>query len=74
MAGRAAEDAGVRGFQLPRSLACPAAGDGNGDPAWARWIAGLPGIVDDLRCLFARCVKESVGEPELRPVAARLAP
>ena len=40
--------AGVPGFELPQSLAYLAAGDGDGDPAWARWIAGLPGIVDDL--------------------------
>jgi len=49
----------VRGFELPRSLACPAAGDGHGDPAWARWIAGLPGIVDDL----ARRWSLGVGRP-----------
>src|SRR5215467_8514640 len=57
--GRRPEDAGVRGFELPRSLACPAAGDGNGDPAWPRWIAGLPGIVDDL----ARRWSLRVGRP-----------
>jgi streptomycin 6-kinase len=59
VAGRAPEDAGVRGFELPRSLTCPAPGDGNGDPAWARWIAGLPGIVDDL----ARRWSLRVGRP-----------
>src|SRR5215469_2412106 len=59
VAGRTPEDAGVRGFELPRSLACPAAGDGNGDPAWPRWIAGLPGIVDDL----ARRWSLRVGRP-----------
>jgi streptomycin 6-kinase len=35
-------------FELTRNLACPAPGDGNGDPSWLRWIAELPGIVDGL--------------------------
>ena len=38
----------MAGFELPRSLACQASGDGNGDPSWPQWIADLPGIVDDL--------------------------
>jgi streptomycin 6-kinase len=39
-------------------------------------MAGLAGLDSDRvrQWLFARCVQESVGEPELRPVAARLAP
>jgi streptomycin 6-kinase len=49
----------VAAFELTRNLACPAAGDGNGDPSWLRWIAELPGIVADL----ARRWSLRVGRP-----------
>jgi streptomycin 6-kinase len=49
----------VAAFELTRNLACPAPGDGNGDPSWLRWIAELPGIVDGL----ARRWSLRVGRP-----------
>jgi streptomycin 6-kinase len=49
----------VAAFELTRNLACPAPGDGNGDPSWLRWIADLPGIVDGL----ARRWSLRVGRP-----------
>jgi streptomycin 6-kinase len=47
------------------------------DPAgFAHRMARLAGLDPDRvrHWLFARCVQESVGDPELRPVAVRLAP
>jgi hypothetical protein len=62
----------VDGFVLPPGLLRAP----DQTPAFAAWLAGLAGLdAGRVRLwLFARCVQESVEDPNLQAVAARLAP